>query len=112
MGGSRIGFLLILANGSLGPDMKVYKIRKCGIFYILKIEKQFFLLTASVCLSALQKGSFVHGLVFFFWSLYHSLPPWFPWAVHCYMPVHRSRQISLALAPKSASPKVKDAIPW
>lgn len=68
MGGSRIGFLLILANGSLGPDMKVYKIRKCGIFYILKIEKQFFLLTASVCLSALQKGSSVHGLVFFFFG--------------------------------------------
>lgn len=66
MGGSHIGFLLILANGSLGPDMKVYKIRKCGIFYTLKIEKQFLLLTASVCLSALQKGSSVHGLVFFF----------------------------------------------
>lgn len=104
MGGSRIEFLLILANGSLGPDMKIYKNRKCGIFYILKIEKQVLPVTASVCLSALQKGSSVHGLVFFR-SRYHSLPPWFPWALSCYMPVHRSRQISLALAAKSASPK-------
>ena len=76
-----------VANGSLGPDMKTYKNRKCGVFYILKIEKQFLPRTASTRLSALQQGSSGHGLVFS-WSLYRSLLPWFPWAVYCYMPVH------------------------
>ena len=88
------------------------KLENVVFFIFWRLRSNSFFSQPAFVFLLFRKALLCMDLFFFFWSLYHSLPPWFPWAVHCYMPVHRSRQISLALAPKSASPKVKDAIPW